>query len=60
MDPKTSQQLLPDRYKRDLPKRPRLGLDNEWAAIAIRKDEIDRVEREKEFEAERAKKLLYR
>ena len=60
MDPKTTQQLLQDRYKRDLPKRAKLGLDNEWAAVAIRKDEIDRFEREAEIEAEKAKKRLYR
>jgi hypothetical protein len=60
MDPKSTQQLLQDRYKRDLPKRPKLGLENEWAAVAIRKDEVDRLEREAELEAEKAKKLLYR
>ncbi len=47
-------------YRRQIPVRPRLGVANEWAAVAIRKDELDRLEREKEFLAEKQKQLLYR
>ncbi len=33
---------------------------NEWAAVAIRRDELDRLEREKEIDAERQKQRMYR
>jgi len=56
----SSASVSPEKYKRDIPKRPKIGLENEWAAVLIHKDEHDQLEKLKEIEAEKRKKELYR
>ena len=56
----TANSAVSEVYRREIPIKPKIGVENEWAAVAIRQDELHKIEKMKELEAERAKKELYR
>ena len=45
---------------RELPKDKKKGVENEWGAVFVCKDELDEIARENEYFAEKEKKQIYK